>query len=128
MTIAFALVACNKQQSTEEKTTDKKVEDLIFVSDKDNSFGYYKSSIVKVNNNLHVWLHMPKANQSSTKEIERLSKLLIEISCDTHELKLLKATDTLGKELSLTSNEKWDNPSPASDFYQVIIKVCDSIK
>jgi hypothetical protein len=128
LTTSITLVACNKQQNTEEKSVDKKTEDIIYISDKDVSFGYYKSSIIKVNNNLNVWLHIPKANQSSKKEIERMSEVLLEISCEKHQLRMLKITDTIGNEIAFAGDEKWKTPSPASEYYKVIIKVCNDSK
>lgn len=126
--IVLLITGCNKKQAVETKTSENKSDDIIYVSDKDVSFGYYKSSIIKVNGNLNVWLHMPKADKESKKEIERMSEILAEISCNLRQIKLLKATDFNGKEISLASNEKWDTPSPASDFYQVILKVCEEAK
>ncbi len=124
----FAITGCKKIQTSEKEAPIKKSEDLVFIGEDNETLGYYKSSIIRANDNLRVWLHMPKADKESKKDIERLSELLAEISCNLHQIKIVKATDLQGKELPLSGDWKWDTPSPKSVFYRVIIEVCSEAK
>lgn len=126
--LLLCLTGCDNNQPADKVAKAKKNDDLVFIADKNNSLGYYKSSLIKVNENLNVWLHMPKADRDSKEEMARLSEILVEISCNMHQIKILKTTDFEGKVISDASDEKWDTPSPASFFYSVIINICEEYK
>ena len=126
--LVFILYGCNKADiSQKEIYPDRNGSDLIPVTKDQNSFGYYKSSIIKVNGNTQVWLHMPGASQSSKNDIERVSDFLTEISCELHSIRIIKSADIQGNTIIFKDDkvQDWSTPSPADDFYKVIISVCN---
>jgi hypothetical protein len=124
-----AISGCNKQNEEAAKSVAaKKQNDLVYVTNDAVSFGYYKSSIKKVDENVRVWLHLPDSNKKSEKEIERVSELLAEISCKLQQIRITKTTDAEGKELVFSGqDQKWETPSPPDDFYKVIVSVCSEV-
>lgn len=126
--LMVTLSGCEKKQVAEKNNVKEKKDDIVFINEDNKSIGYYKSSIIEVDGNINVWLHMPNADKDSKKEIERVSEILAEISCKLRQIRLMKASDITGKDLTKGGDKKWDNPSPTSVFYHVIIKVCDEVK
>jgi hypothetical protein len=121
----ISLAGCTKGDVAEQKDNAKsKLNDLIFASEKDNSLGYYKSSLIKNDGKISVWVHLPNSNIDSKKDIEKVSDLQIEIVCGTREYRLLNAADEKGKRIDFVDDEKWDSPSPKNRFYTIILKVC----
>ncbi len=126
--LMFTLSGCDKKQVVEKNNVKGKKADIVFINEENESLGYYKSSIIEVDGNINVWLHMPKADKDSKEEIGRVSEILAEISCKLRQIRLMKASDISGKDLTLVGDKKWDSPSPTSTFYSVIIKVCEEVK
>ncbi len=124
LTISALLGGSKAAESQESTNQINSPTDLVFVTDNAISFGYYKSSIVKVNRNIRVWLNMPKSNIESKIDIERISEILVEISCPLQEVKIIKTADVLGKTISEASDDKWEIPSPTQEMFKVILSVC----
>jgi hypothetical protein len=125
---SILLTGCNKQiESIKKDLIDRNTNDLVMVGDKKINIGYYKSSILKIDDVVQVWLHLPGADKNSKNELGKMSDFLVEISCKSHKLRIMKFTDTEGNKLLNQVEDEWNSPSPADDFYQVILKVCEEV-
>ena len=122
------LMGCTKSQEPNngvQKANEKNLDDLIFVSQENIDYGFYKSTIVNVGETKQVWLHIPEASKDSKVDLERASEILAEVSCKLRQIKFLKITDVEGKTILESGNEKWDSPSPVTTLYKIILKVCE---
>ena len=126
--LAVLLVtSCSKKQDEIELKLTKT--DLIKVENKEDAIGFYKSSLTKLENgNFHVWVNFPGAEVESPSLMAKVADLLVEISCKTREIKIIKTTDLKGSKLEVVKGE-WENPPPTqTDFYNLITLVCEVSK
>ena len=122
----ISLTSCSKID--EVKNSFKKESDLVSVNGKETSISLsiYKSSVtVLENGNVRAWVKVPKPDNNSEIPIERLADLLVEISCNKKEMRMITATDIDGKKIEQPTDDAWGIPPPASYFYNVVIKVCE---
>ena len=77
-------MGCSKSQEPNnvvQKANEKNLDDLIFVSQENIDYGFYKSTIVNIGETKQVWLHIPEASKDSKVDLERASEILAEVFC-----------------------------------------------
>ena len=125
--LVLILFGCNKQheisQTFENKTT---TDDLIQLTNTEAGLGYYKSSIVVMENIgiYQAWIHIPVAINKSLNSIDKSTEMLIEIDCFKREIRKIKTTDSSGNVILALQDDKWDKPPPTTDSYKLIIAIC----
>lgn len=124
--VAILVTSCSEKNEIELKLSKA---DLIKVEKQEDAIGFYKSSLTKLENgNIHVWVNFPGAEAESQSLMAKVADLLVEISCKTREIKIVKATDLKGSKLEVVKSE-WENPPPTqTDFYNLITLVCEVSK
>jgi hypothetical protein len=105
-----------------EQVIANRTRTVVYLDDK-KTLGYYKDSISKFGSITQVWLHMPKSSPNSSKAIERMADILIEIECEKRRLRIIKTVDDSGKTVS-QGEGRWDFPSPKDEFYRLTLEVC----
>ena len=122
----ISLTSCSKIDEVKNKFINES--DLVSVIGKESSISLsiYKSSLTTLENgNVRAWIKVPKPDNNSEKPIERVADLLVEVSCNKKEMRLITATDINVIKIEQPTDDVWDIPSPASYFYNIVMKVCE---
>ena len=131
--VGAIISSCNQKFNRSEKQGDSKFSyrgenserKLKFIKDSKNSLAYYPSTITKsASGAMRVWVHFPGADPSSEKDIERLSEILVEISCPTNSWRFLRYVRDDGKVFAKTPGAEWEYPTPVDDSFLLLKQVC----